>query len=100
MTNLSKYRRGLAKVAGVKSWLKGYPDVEWCPDENVEQAIQVLEEVKIGPGDETTIRRKGDDDGWFVRVKRGYSQVTYVDQSLPSAICLAVIQALGLKEDE
>ncbi len=115
-SSLSWLRPRLAGLCGIKVDARGYVDgnfiqdfntlvPKWRPDEDVAQAIRCLEAIPVGPGDETTIRRVQDihnldRNAWFVRVKRGYNQNTYVEpQSLPRAICLAIAASLNWKEE-
>ncbi len=94
--DLSKYRRALAEVAGIKAWLKGYPDVDWRPDEDVAQAIQVLEALDLPSQINNTTHNPR---RWIVDIWVDQDGCRQEEPILSQAICLAVIAALGLEPD-
>lgn len=107
MTPLSRYRRGLAeKVMGWNSlgdkWASGHTHVDrhirkssWRPDEDVAQAIQVLEASKW------SWKLQPAHTGYVCDLVNAKLQHVFkAADTLPAAICLAVIAALGLEPSE
>lgn len=99
MTDLSKYRRALAEVAGInpRSFLGPGLPVNWLPDEDVAQAIRVLEAMRIvGFG----VFIRGITEGeWRCKLLNFSTFFEETDVTLSRAICRAVIAALKLKGD-
>ncbi len=103
MTDLSLYRRALARVAGLRfnKMPHGPDEVEpglWEPDIDVAQAIQVLEVVSEK---ENVAARLSLGHRWGCTIDGGCRLwAEKLAPTLPLAICLVIIEVLDLKPEE
>lgn len=107
MQDLTKFRRELACVAGVKltalDYEKGHvPESFWRPDEDTNQSLQILDHITRGQMGNVFIRRN---DGplsadWEVIISYEDLDGKATAAGLAEAICLAVIAVLDLNGEE